>query len=441
MQATIKYRLSESGQKAALLAKKGGNAERTEVVEVPDDAIDLFKVNSAGELTADLTEGSARNVGGWGWTSVWFDRILTASDTIAFLRDRLKNRAAVEVAEAAEKAAKDAEKAAADKARRVADIEVIRTAAESDEIPETMQREGQTIRVGVKRDGYFGLQNLNAYSADDPECGPDVQRIIDIMQAKQDRINAEKATEEARTALRARIPGAPVIHSATINPDGKIAATIPASPKGDGWAKHVTSVNTTQRNGMAFEGQWMDQGSTYNLDAGDLVVIGAKWYEGSRRNGEYKKSRALYIVTPAGCMTLSDNSPEAAAEALKQTPQERVIGALTRKLGVCDDYIARLTACQTPEFAELADMVTERIYSWTALKGNVEAALAAAAAEPAITTIEAAAAAIVSMGYRELSKRHHPDAGGTTDEMALINQARTALTELLKLAQGEGVTA
>jgi hypothetical protein len=52
--------------------------------------------------------------------------------------------------------------------------------------------------------------------------------------------------------------------------------------------------------------------------------------------------------------------------------------------------------------------------------------------------VDGAAAAIVAAGYRELSKRHHPDVGGDHMAMSLLTQAKTQLVKILALAK-EGV--
>jgi hypothetical protein len=50
--------------------------------------------------------------------------------------------------------------------------------------------------------------------------------------------------------------------------------------------------------------------------------------------------------------------------------------------------------------------------------------------------IDGAAAAIVAAGYRELAKRHHPDAGGSHAAMSLLTQAKQQLVKILDLAKG-----
>lgn len=49
--------------------------------------------------------------------------------------------------------------------------------------------------------------------------------------------------------------------------------------------------------------------------------------------------------------------------------------------------------------------------------------------------IDAAAAAIVSAGYRELAKRCHPDLGGDHNSMSLLTQAKTQLVKILEIAK------
>ena len=50
--------------------------------------------------------------------------------------------------------------------------------------------------------------------------------------------------------------------------------------------------------------------------------------------------------------------------------------------------------------------------------------------------VDGAAAAIVSLGYRELAKRNHPDAGGDHQTMSLLTQAHKQLRQILDLAKG-----
>ena len=73
----------------------------------------------------------------------------------------------------------------------------------------------------------------------------------------------------------------------------------------------------------------------------------------------------------------------------------------------------------------------------TERKAGLLKALAAATAEPAMTDVAQAAAAIISAGFRALAAKHHPDQGGSIEVMSLLNQARESLSEILKMAQGE----
>lgn len=50
--------------------------------------------------------------------------------------------------------------------------------------------------------------------------------------------------------------------------------------------------------------------------------------------------------------------------------------------------------------------------------------------------VDGAASAIVSAGYRELSKRFHPDAGGDHNTMSLLTQAHKQLKQILDMAKG-----
>jgi hypothetical protein len=51
--------------------------------------------------------------------------------------------------------------------------------------------------------------------------------------------------------------------------------------------------------------------------------------------------------------------------------------------------------------------------------------------------IDGAAAAIVAAGYREMAKRHHPDAGGSHNAMSLLTQAKSQLTKILGMCAEE----
>src|SRR5690349_6876010 len=89
--ATIHFRLSSAGQKAALLAGRNAEADQALDYELPADALDLLSISSTGILSADARDGYAKH----------FDAIPTADEIVAYLR--------AEQAERAEQAARSKE--------------------------------------------------------------------------------------------------------------------------------------------------------------------------------------------------------------------------------------------------------------------------------------------------------------------------------------------
>lgn len=52
--------------------------------------------------------------------------------------------------------------------------------------------------------------------------------------------------------------------------------------------------------------------------------------------------------------------------------------------------------------------------------------------QPPITTVDTAVDSIVQEGYRALARAYHPDLGGSTETMMILNRAKKELRQLLE---------
>jgi hypothetical protein len=191
---------------------------------------------------------------------------------------------------------------------------------------------------------------------------------------------AEKIVAEREARIKA-LPGEPAAFAApTVQADGSLLYMIPDPPNEGKWSKKLDSVDLGVQNGMAFEGPWLKVGRPSVLTAGDIVVVGAKWWEGSRSGG-YKKSRTLYVACSAGLVALADNSPNAATLLLQQAASERQETALKEALDHSNAKIETLnTAADDPANADLADDIASRQAGWVERGEAICAAIAALAA-------------------------------------------------------------
>ncbi len=422
MNATITYTLSPEGQRAALASGQSGEARRTDTIEIAQSDIPLFDVDSKGALTANLGESGLRSFGTY-WKSHQFDAPLTAQDALAFLQERTTLRSEVLAAEKIATDAKAVVESAAEAAQRLADLETLRMAAEGE--LGGVKTVGREVWVG-------NYPNSRSYTAGDADAGASVATILEKFAAKQEAAKQEAEAEAARKKLLESIPAAPTIRPATLQSDGRLAFTVP-DPGHDAWSKLVSAVDAAGQNGSAFDGAWLKCGHQTVAAAGDMIVVGSKWWEGSRRNGEYKKTRDVYIVTTAGLMAVK-NAPSDAAETLAQTPAERVEVAIEARLTLCAQRIAKIDGLDRAALSEVVAHIDSIRTEWTALQTALQTALETARKPAPITTVAEAAEAILAAGYKALAVVNHPDKGGSSQVMGLLTDARNQMRELLALA-------
>jgi hypothetical protein len=431
MNATITYTLSTEGQRAALAAGLAATTSQTAVIEVPAEALDLFAISNSGALSADLREGAVRSRH-WNtsWDYVAFDALLTAEAAISFLRARVEGRAAILAAEAVANSAKKAEEAEKAIAQRLADILTLKVAITNDNL-DGLTIYSRTVRVG--QGGYAGREYSDD-DAKDAEIAPLVREIIEIQAERDAKRKAKEAAEAALQSLIDSIPAAPPERPVTLQADGRFSVVVPDPPHSGEWGKHVTSVDAAGQNGTAFDGPWLKCGVSTVLAAGEMIVVGSKWYEGSRKNGVTKKTRDIYLVTPAGLIGLLDNSPAKGAELLTKDPSERVMLAMEAALKGAEVRISKFDALDAEAYAPVAETVATRRAAWVARKAALEAAIERASAPLPITNVAEAAAAIIGAGYKALAAINHPDRGGSAVVMGLLTDARNQLREILALA-------
>lgn len=417
--ATITYHLTDAGQRAALAAGKNAEWSQSIIIEVPTDALDLFEVRYDGALQSRSLDGGA---------DAPFDPQTDAADILSRLRaqdaakrEREQQRKAEEERQAAELRAKAIAIIAGDDRNTLADVR-----CEPDRV---------VVFGGYTGGVYTPSVTLRADDAD-PAVAERVREFIAAHDAAVAARVAEESAKAAQQKLLDSLPPTPVIRTAELQPDGRYAFEVPTHA-GQDWAKRLDSVDPAQSNGMAFEGPWLKTGTQTVLALGDIVVGGGKEWSGSRKHGEWKKTRDTYVVTPAGLYLAKDNTPVTASNLLAMDPAERIEAVLTRRVEVCDRQLAAIAALDMAEYADVADEVAARRAAWETERARIQAALEQENAEPALTelsTVDSAAALIVAAGYKALAAVHHPDKGGDTATMALINEARAQLRELLALA-------
>lgn len=403
MRATITYALDDVGRKALLIAGGDGKAEQSATIEIAPGDVDLMDLTSDGSLSADARRGTVQD---WsGWSLYYFSAPPTDGELIDFLRTRKVQRAEGE----AEQKAKS--EAATALARDKAILELRQALAAG-----TIIEPSQTL------------------NADDPECGPDVARMLALAAAERDR----KAGAEARLKAIKAVASIPYSYGVAPLADGTCQFTCPTSSGDSPWAKHLQSVDSGARNGYAFEGPWLRVGSEEVLTAGELVICGSKSWSGSKRRGEWQYNKELYIVTAAGLIKIADDD-ECRATAVKKLAQEvgeRLKKSLNYRAKIAREKAAALQAFDRTLYAgELAE-IDKRVSAWQVVAAECEKALSVPMSDEAITDIDSAAAAIVAAGYKALAKIHHPDAGmtGSDATMALLSGARAQLRDILKLA-------
>ena len=423
MKVTIAYTLNDAGRKALLIAGGDGKAEQSTTIDIESGDIDLMSLAGDGSLSADARMGAIRRSSymGASWQDHGFSAVPDAAELLAFLRARIGQRAQVEAAEAAAAAERKAAEAAADGLRREAAILALRQAL----------TEGKIIQPT------YGCLSINTCQlrAGDPDCGLDVQRMLDLAAAEA----AAKSGHNARLSEIEAAARMPAIIPTIALPDGTYQFTCPDSRWESAWSKHLESIDSTAKNGYAFEGPWLRANSVEILSAGDLVIAGSKSWSGSKRRGEWVYSKELYIVTPAGLLKIADDEDckPAAIKKLAQDIPERLEQSLKARAKTAREKLLALGALDRAVYAAGVADIDSRIAAWQGVLDSCQKALEAPAADEKITDIDSAAAAIVAAGYKALAKIHHPDAGitGSDATMALLSAARVQLRDMLKLAE------
>lgn len=415
MEARVTIQLSEQGQKDAL--SRGLSAEKQQIIAVPANNGDLkfFNVDNKGALSLNLHyAASAERSYSSNWKDLYFDVYPSPDEILTFLRTREARRAGIEAAEQAEKE----EKAAADRKRHDDAYEKFCAMSETDQ-----------------------EAALNSYypRADIGSCALEAANYPMVAAALQRReIKKETAAQKAKR--RKQIPGAPIAErTVAISAEGLCEILVPTSSYEKEWAKRVTAVNPAQSGGYALEGSWLTCGEKTRLAAGDVVAVGSKKWEGSRKRGSYITDYAVYVVTPALLVRrfhADTVAVRATGDLLALTAEERIEQALGASAKAAQEYLDQLSALDRNAFEsdEIA-LIDERIAAWQERKAVTERALQGADPESNIVDIDGAAAAIIAAGYRELAKKHHPDAGGAAETMALLNAAKKQLVEILNAAR------
>lgn len=403
MEAKVTIRLSEQGQKDALARGLPAEREQTLIVPAVNGDLRFFAVDADGRLSLNLAYRASAVRDSWGsdWKDLTWDTAPSADDVLAFLRTREGERAEIVAAEETKKA----QAVAAENAKRQAMYEQFLALSESEQ-----------------------EANIRDYSQLKADAWPAIA-------AAEARLRERSAQEEKLAQLRTRLPLGPLARPVQINADGTATVIVPSGTLSDSWSKHVTEVNPTQRGGYAIGGTWLKCGGSFILPVGAVVAVGGKEWKGSKRSGSYKHEYRLFVVAPSGLLPAGawdGVSVTKTAELLAQTPDERCQNALLARVELADKRIAALRDLDRVEFAQILSEIDGRITAWSEFKAACEAALNAADIESSFADIDSAAAAIVAAGYRELAKKHHPDAGGAPETMAFLNAAKSQLVEILK---------
>ena len=426
MKASVAYSLSSAGQRAALAAGLSGSANQTTEIEVFNGDLELFSVSAKGELSADCHQGGAPKFP-WGWRDYSFDVVPTPADLIAFLRDRIRLRAEAEAAEAARKVEKE-QKEADERAVMIASALAVIASATATDVPAGLRACATHISVQ-------GL-NQSLMATDYPA----VAEFCARWKVEQDLDAAYEAALKIVDAAALAPSIKPATASATTV--GQYSVVVPNCGRTveNAWAKLLSSVNIAGQGGYAYEGFWLTCDATTNRAEGDIIVVGGKNWEGSRKRGSYTHYLTAYVVTRVGLIKLPRSQKQDVSDALDMPAAARiefVLNALTER---CSAQIAALDALDRAAMAVVVDEIDSRRAAWLEVKARCESALSGGAGDEKITDIDSAAAAIVAAGFKALAIAHHPDKGGDAATMALINSARKQLVELLKLA-AQAVTA
>lgn len=427
MKVTITFNLNEQGQRALLAAGGDGKTHQQSTFDINNGDLALFKIASDGSLVSrSASETAVRNTWGGGWKEYTWDNMPSPADLLVYLRKLDADREVLYAQERAENEAK-ATSEAQEKERKI----------------QVALEEVRAILDGTRKDSLRGYYTDREYVSDADCCTVKADTYDEVAQLCARR-KAERETREQKDARLKKIREAAEyanIRPTTLGTDGKYTFECPDASTEKTWAKHLFDIDDSQRGGFAFVGDWMTPQSRYSLPLGDLIVVGGKEWSGSRKHGEWVVECHLYIVTPAGLRQKASNTNQAITVAKKlfaQSIDERIKDTLEAVIKTCDEKITNLAALDKSEFAAELEKISKRAASWSELKALCKKALAGGAGDAKITDIDSAAQAIISAGFRELSKVHHPDAGGPAETMVLLNQAKAQLREMLKLA-GEAV--
>jgi hypothetical protein len=360
MQATIQYYLDEAGQKASLIAGGDGKREQSTTVEINAEQVALFGIYNS-RLAATCEYGAERTSCGT-WGSHRFSTVPTAAELLSFLNERETTRAAVLAEEAKTKAEKEARYKADAAAKRVAAIAKLQAALVAREV------------IQPPFEGYKYLQiDGVALNPSDEDCGPAATEMLALAAAERER----KAARETR--LKAIKVGTATLRPCKALPDNQYEFDVPVSRLDNDWAKHVQAVEASKPEGYAFLGDWLKPGNTAILQVGELLLVGGKRWEGSRKHGDWAYEKKLYIVTPAGVRLICKNG-DAKAKAIEYLAlgrDERIAKIVSTVLKNCADNIAKLEAFDRNEYAEEVEQLDAALKSWRDLRAACQEAATA----------------------------------------------------------------
>lgn len=352
MKATISYTLDDAGRRASLIAGGDGLAAQTMAVEIAPADLDLMDMCADGSLTADARyKLSSYSL------DQYFFALPSAAELLSFLRARsLRTAQALEI-QRIEQSRKDAEKAALQAKKRVDAIAELRKAL----------ADGRVIQPVVSQCSYISFSLGGAYydgvnlSTDDPEVGAEVAHMLELAKVERE----QKSQREARLRVITAVPE-PKIRPTTLESDGTYSFTCPAVSGDKQWAKHLESIDRNAKDGFAFCGSWLRSGDPEMLAAGELVIVGASNWVGSRKNGRTEYTKALFVVTPAGLvrLCLDEQTKPIAIKYLALDPAARVAKALADRAKIAREHIETLEALDRTEYAgELAEL-DARLNAW-----------------------------------------------------------------------------
>jgi hypothetical protein len=410
MTATIKYEYDAAGQRASLIAGGDGKEAQTITIDISAADLDVIRIASDGTMSADATGWRESTFGTW--HPHYFSTVPSPADLILSLREQAAARAAH-----AEQAKAEAERKA--EAGRTARAD--RRTAQLAQLAADLADPSAVYAASELHSSSYRYSDLTS-----EERAPMIARCM-----------AADAAKAKRDAHLKALPLEAAPRETTLLADGTYEFDVPEPTYTYDWAKRVVRIDPGATNGFAFQGDWLPKpGQTANLAAGELVLVGGKRDRGSRKHPNVEHYKKLYVVTPAGVRFVESGEAckSAAIKYLAMSPAERVGHKLAAHSQLAVETIAKLDALDLVEYADVADEIAKRRAGWVELRDACQRVLDGTPADDKIADIDSAAAAIVSAGFRALSKTHHPDAGGSAETMALLSAARAQLREMLALA-------